>query len=377
MTGTQQPLAGLRVVDFSTLLPGPLASLILAEAGAEVTKIERPGGDDLRDYPPAAGSSEHSMGAGFALLNRGKRSIEVDLKDPAQHARLMPLVEQADVLIEQFRPGVMARFGLDYEALRERNPKLVYCSITGYGQDGPKAQRPGHDLNYLAETGLLSLTAGQDGAPIVPPGLIADIGGGALPAVINILLALRVAQTMGSGCHLDIAMCDGLFAWLWWALGQQAVTGQAPASGGALLSGGSPRYRLYRTDGGGFLAVAALEQKFWDRFCELIYLAPRHRREQDGAPASIDAIARIIAQRPADHWQELFEGEEVCCTIVRDLDSALVDPQVAARGLFAGGVTVGGQRLPALPLPLAPIYRSGGDKPAPALGDHNDLLDEF
>ena len=375
MTLLQQPLDGLRVIDFSTLLPGPLASLVLAEAGAEVTKIEQPGGDALRDYPPTAGSGAHPMGAGFALLNRGKRSIEIDLKDSAQRARLLPLIAQADVLIEQFRPGVMARLGLDYETLRHSNPKLVYCSITGYGQSGPKAQRPGHDLNYLAESGLLSLTAGKDGAPVIPPGLIADIGGGALPAVINILLALRAAQATGAGCHLDVAMSDGLFAWLWWALGQQAATEQAPAPGGELLSGGSPRYQLYRTDGGGYLAVAALEQKFWDRFCELIYLAPRHRREQDGAAAAIDAVARIVAQRPADHWQELFEGEEVCCSIVRDLDSALVDPQVAARDLFAGGVTVDGRRLPALPLPLAPIYRRHGDEAAPALGRHNDLLE--
>jgi crotonobetainyl-CoA:carnitine CoA-transferase CaiB-like acyl-CoA transferase len=189
MAADPQPLAGVRVIDFSTLLPGPLATLMLAEAGAEIVKIEKPWlGDELRAYAPQSGGSS----IGFALLNRGKRSVALDLKDPAARGRLLPLLRTAAVLVEQFRPGVMARLGLGYEAIREINPRIVYCSITGYGQSGPKAAVAGHDLNYGAETGLLALAAGGPaGAPTVPPGLIADIGGGALPAVINILLALR------------------------------------------------------------------------------------------------------------------------------------------------------------------------------------------
>ena len=223
-----RPLDGVRVVDFSTLLPGPLATLILAEAGAEVVKIERPGrGDELRDYAPRLGAAS----VGFALLNRGKRSLALDLKDPAALAQLQPLLAGAQVLVEQFRPGVMDRLGLGYAALRELNPRIVYCSISGYGQSGPKAGVAGHDLNYLADTGLLALGGGPAGPPALPPGLIADIGGGALPAVINILLALRAAAATGQGCHLDVAMTDHLFAWQWWALGLLA-TGRAPRPGG-------------------------------------------------------------------------------------------------------------------------------------------------
>jgi alpha-methylacyl-CoA racemase len=185
-----QPLTGIKVVDFSALLPGPLASLILAEAGAEVVKVERPGGDDLRGYEPRFGPA----GAGFALLNRGKRSIAIDLKANDARARLLPLLRSADVLIEQFRPGVMERLGLGHAALATLNPRLIYCSITGYGESGPKAQVAAHDLNYLAETGLLHLAAGADGAPVVPPALIADIAGGAYPAVLNILLALSCSR---------------------------------------------------------------------------------------------------------------------------------------------------------------------------------------
>src|SRR6059058_6089906 len=170
-----QPLNGIRVLDFSTLLPGPLATLILTEAGAEVIKIERPGrGDEMRSYSPKFGSDS----VNFALLNRGKRSVAIDLKARGALDALRPLIESADIVVEQFRPGVMDRLGLGYEALKALNPRIVYCAITGYGQHGPRANVAAHDLNYIAETGLLTLSAGSDGAPILPPALIADIGGG-------------------------------------------------------------------------------------------------------------------------------------------------------------------------------------------------------
>ena len=197
-----QPLAGITVLDFSTLLPGPLAGLILAEAGARVIKIERPGqGDEMRSLEPKLGADS----VNFALLNRGKRSIAIDLKAEGARNRLLPLIREADVLLEQFRPGVMDRLGLGYEALSSENPRLIWCSITGYGQSGPKAQVAAHDLNYIAETGMLGLSAGSDGAPVIPPALIADIAGGAYPAVINILLALQQRAQTGQGCRLDVS----------------------------------------------------------------------------------------------------------------------------------------------------------------------------
>ena len=193
---SMQPLSGLFVLDFTTLLPGPLASLMLAEAGAEVIKIERPGGENARRFPPLIDDES----AAFAMLNRGKQSLALDLKNKADRDRLIPLIKRADILIEQFRPGVMARLGLGYDEVRAINPRLIYCSISGYGQSGPRVHEAGHDINYIGNTGLLDLQPGPVDRPVVPPGLIADIAGGSFPAVINILLALRARDQSGQGC---------------------------------------------------------------------------------------------------------------------------------------------------------------------------------
>ncbi len=222
-----QPLSGLKVLDFSTLLPGPLCSLLLAEAGAEVIKLERPErGDEMRSYEPRAGVDS----ANFVLLNRGKKSVGIDLKSPDALALLTPVLKEADVLMEQFRPGVMDRLGLGYEALSRINPRLIYCSITGFGQHGPRAKEAAHDLNYVAASGTLSLTAGCDGAPVLPPALIADIAGGAYPAMINILLALRQRDQTGKGMYLDVAMADNLFTLQYWGLGNGALRARQTTS---------------------------------------------------------------------------------------------------------------------------------------------------
>ena len=351
------PLCGIKVLDFSTLLPGPLATLILAEAGAGVLKLERPEGEDLRRYPPAWGRDS----ASFALLNRGKESLTLDLKDPAQRDALAPLIAEADVLVEQFRPGVMERLGLGYDALKARNPRLIYCSITGYGASGPKAQVAGHDLNYMGDSGLLALSHGGAAQPVVPPALVADIAGGSYPAVINILLALLQRTRSGQGCQLDIAMTDNLLTFPFWALGEGLTTGNWPANGAGLLSGGSPRYRLYPTADGRFLAVAALEEKFWATFCRLT-----------GLPLGADkeTVQSAIAARPAAHWRSLFEGEDCCCSIVASLEEAMRDPQIQARGLFNHRLTnAAGAEIPALPVPVVPAFRgsSGTPKTAPSL----------
>lgn len=368
-------LADIRVLDFSTLLPGPMATLLLAEAGAEVIKIERPGtGEEMRGYQPRWGADS----VNFQMLNRGKRSVALDLKDPAARARLRPLIETADVLVEQFRPGVMARLGLGYGDVRAINPRLVYCSITGYGQDGPKAGRAGHDLNYIGDAGLLALGHGPAEAPVVPPALIADIAGGAWPAVINILLALRARESTGAGCHLDIAMAEGVLPFAFWALGEGQVTGRWPGSGAGLLAGGSPRYRLYPTADGRLLAAAPLEQKFWQAFCEAIGLPPALRDDIADPVATARAVAAIIAARPAAHWRAVFERADCCCTIVQDLAAALADPQFRARGTFARALAgPDGAQIAALPLPVAPVLRPDtAARPAPALGADDALLDD-
>lgn len=373
-----RPLEGVRVLDFSTLVPGPLATLLLVDAGADVIKVERPGrGDELRSYEPKAGPD----GIGFALLNRGKRSITLDLKAPDAVERLLPLLRTADVLVEQYRPGVMDRFGLGYQALSAINPGLIYCSITGYGQTGPKAKAAGHDLNFVADSGMLSLAAGADGAPVLPAVQVGDIGGGAYPAVVNILLALLERNRTGKGCHLDIAMAENLFAFQYWALGTAVVDGkgdgQGPRPGGELLTGGSPRYQIYRTADGRFVAAAPLEDKFWDSFCTIIGLPEDLRDDVKDPAATLQAVAAAIASRDAAHWRAAFAGEDVCCSIVSTMQEALADDHAAARGLFARGLVVDGRTVPAIPTPIAASLRGGGKTDAgyPALGDANHLLD--
>ncbi|SDE55056.1 CaiB/BaiF CoA transferase family protein [Belnapia rosea] len=370
MSAAAGPLAGLLVLDFATLLPGPLATLILAEAGAEVVKVERPGtGDEMRGYQPAWGADS----ANFALLNRGKRSVALDLKDPAQRARLDPLIERADILVEQFRPGVMERLGLGPGQVMARNPRLIWCSITGYGQSGPKRDAAGHDLNYIGDAGLLSLGFGDAARPVVPPALIADIAGGAYPAVMNILMALHARQATGRGQRLDIAMTDNLFPFLYWAMGQGFATGRWPGNGDGLVTGGTPRYRLYPTADGRVLAAAPIEDRFWAVFCDIIGLEPQCRDDARDPAGTAARVAALVAARDADAWRAAIAGRDCCCSIVATVEEAMNDPHFAARGLFGHRLAnAEGQQMPALPVPLAPALRCPpGIRPAPALGADN------
>ena len=359
------PLDGIVVLDFTTLLPGPLAALMLAEAGAEVIKIERPGGEDMRRFQPMV-DGESAL---FAMLNRGKSVLTLDLKDEAARAELMPLLARADILIEQFRPGVMARFGLGYDDIRAINPKLIYCSISGYGQNGPRAQEAGHDINYIGNTGLLDLQPGPTHTPVLPPALIADIAGGSFPAVINILLALRARDKSGEGAYIDIAMTDAMFTFAWYALALGSVSGRFPKPGEIQLVGGSPRYQLYPTKDGKLVACGALEQKFWVAFTTAIGLAPEFADDTRDPQATRAAIAQLIAARTADEWAPILAAADCCTTIVVPLEEALRDPHFVERGLFAHQIAArGGKTLPALPLPIDPQFRDRpGVKNAPKL----------
>jgi crotonobetainyl-CoA:carnitine CoA-transferase CaiB-like acyl-CoA transferase len=359
-----QPLSGIRVVDLTNLLPGPLATLMLAEAGAEVIKIERPGGDDMRGYPP----EWQGTGAAFSLLNRGKKSLTLDLKTPDGATQLRALLQDADILVEQFRPGITEKLGFGYDAARAINPRLIYCSITGYGQTGPRATEAGHDLNYIGNTGLLSLQPGPPDRPVVPPALIADIAGGTFPAVINILLALRQRELTGQGCRLDIAMADAVFTFAWRALSGYWATGSVAASGQGELTGASPRYHLYPAQGGGIVACAALEDHFWQRFTSVIGLDGTLADDRRDPAATIEAVAAIIASRSAAEWEPIFAKADCCVTLVRSLEGALRDPHFVARGLFAYRVRGGqGGTLPALPVPIDPQFRdaAGSEKASP------------
>lgn len=363
------PLSGLRVLDFSTLLPGPMCSLLLAEAGAEVIKIERPErGDEMRSYVPKFGCDS----VNFALLNRGKRSLALDLKSEQDRTEVRRLLAMTDVLIEQFRPGVMQRLGLGYDEVRAINPAVIYCSITGYGQYGPLANTAAHDLNYLAEAGMLALSAGADGAPVLPPALIADLGGGAFPAMINILLALRQREQTGAGCHLDIAMADNLFTFMYWALGNGWAVGRWPQPGKELVTGGTPRYQIYRTADGRYLAAAPLEQKFWENFLAVLG-APELLDDRTDPEATRQRVARIILDRTAADWEQRFRGIDCCVVVVRSLEEAVSHPHFVERGLFRHMLRDDGCQIPALPVPVVPQFRRSREAPRayPRLGEAN------
>ena len=359
------PLTGLNVLDFSTTVPGPLATLALADAGATVVKVERrDGGDPTRRTRPLSGGESLQ----FTMLNRGKRSLAVDLKDPDDRAAVVELAGKADILVEQFRPGVMDRLGLGYEALSRDNPGLIYCSITGYGQDGPYARRAGHDLNYLAKNGVLSL-GGKDGEPVLPPALIADIGGGTYPALVNILLALLERERTGRGRHLDIAMAEQIFPWISRQLAVLAGDGAAPRPGESSHTGGTPRYGVYRAADGRYVAIAPLEEKFWHGFCKAIDLPAELRATAADAGEVRAAIAERLAKHTSSHWQTVF-GDDSCVDVVRDLGEATADPHFTERGIFAQKLTMAdGRTISALPpIPARGFVRDDAGA-APPLGE--------
>jgi alpha-methylacyl-CoA racemase len=363
------PLSGIRVIDFSTLLPGPMCSLLLAQVGAEVIKIERPGnGDEMRSYAPKFGSDS----VNFALLNQGKRSVTLDLKSPEGRAEAIGLARTADVLIEQFRPGVMQRLGLGYEAMKALNPGIVYCSITGWGQEGPMANIAAHDLNYQAETGLLGLTAGSDGTPGIPNTLVADIAGGAYPAMMNIMLALRSRDRDGQGRYIDVSMADNLFPLMYWGLGNGFSAGQWPLPGQDLVTGGTPRYQIYRTRDDRYLAVAPLEQKFWENFLRVLD-APHLLDDAVDPRKTREAVEAIIVTKTAQEWERLFSGVDACVSVVKSLQDAVTSPHFRARSLFSNLIQSGnGSEIPALPLPIAPALRRQTALESPRLGEGND-----
>jgi alpha-methylacyl-CoA racemase len=357
-----RPLEGVRVLDLSTLLPGPLASLMLAEAGADVVKIERPAGDEMRGYVPRLGDTS----ANYAMLNRGKRAFAADLKDPGTRDRVLDLAARADVVLEQFRPGVAGRLGLGYEEVRARNPGVVYCSITGYGQHSPRASRAGHDLTYLAESGLLGVVTDSRGSPSLPVTVLADIAGGTYPAVMNILLALRARDRSGEGCHLDVSMTHNLQTLAYGYVATHQASGRWPRPGRELLTGGSPRYAIYPTADGRYLAVAALEQKFWTRLLELLGLPPDMADEAGREDEVREAVAAVVAADTAAHWDRALGGEDVCVAVVATfaeaVEQGLVDVDAPER-LVGEGHDVG-----TLASAVDPALRGAPDaRSAPAL----------
>ncbi|GAB4198259.1 MAG: CaiB/BaiF CoA-transferase family protein [Roseiflexaceae bacterium] len=359
-----QALQGIRVLDLTRLLPGGFCTLVLADLGADVLKIEEPGrGDYLRGFPPL-GATQSVL---FTALNRGKRSLALNLKAAEGRAALLELARGADVLVESFRPGVLARLGLGEDALHTANPRLITCAISGYGQRGPLRERAGHDLNYLGEAGALGFFAQRGGGtPIVPGMQLADLGGGALTAALGILAALLERQRTGRGQTLDISMTDGLLHWLALAAAELWATGDTPGGGRGPISGGYACYSVYATADGRALTVAAVEPQFWAALCALIdrpgYAALQYAPwpEQQRMFADLDALFRTRSQA---EWLAFFGDAEVCVGPVRTLGEAL---ETHAERLIQidqpgeGRVTA-----------LGGLFGVASDRPAPALGQHS------
>ena len=364
-------LEGIKVIDFSTLLPGPLASLFLSETGAEVIKIEKPGvGDEIRLSNPQWGEQSVS----FSLLNRGKKSLSLDLKDPKNLKILIPILKEADIIIEQFRPGVMKRLGLDYESVKKINQDIIYVSITGYGQYGPKSMVAGHDLNYIGNAGLLSISMGRENDTVVPPALVADIAGGSYPAVINILLALRKRDLNKEGSYIDLSMTENLFPFMFWGLGSGFAHNKWPGNSDGVLSGGSPRYNIYKTSDASYVAAAPLEDRFWNKFCEAIELPKKFIKMQNDQEKVIQEIRKIIGQKEKNYWLDVFNEADCCCSIVKSIEEAINDNHFKVRKIFENKIINNlGEEIPALPIPVDMQFRKDQKRAsAPSLGDIND-----
>ena len=371
------PLEGLRVLDLSRLLPGGFCSLMLADFGADVIKVEDTRmGDYVRWSPPYYdGADETARGALFLALNRGKRSIRVDLKTDAGKEVLLRLARDADVLLESFRPGVLDRLGVGYERLRAENPRLVYCAITGYGQDGPNRDRSGHDMNYLGLNGLLGLTGDANGPPVQAAGQIADIGGGAQMAVIGIMVALRERERSGEGQLVDCSMFDGSLSWLALVAADAFAAGRVVRRGEVQLAGALTCYRPYRC-ADGYVTLGALEPKFWRAWCQGVGREDLvdHAFDPPGSPAHV-AVCEVFASRTREQWREFASEHDCCLEPVLDLDEALGSELVAAREMVVELEQPGAERpvkLLGAPVKLSRTPADPSRAPGPGLGEHTD-----
>ncbi|MDE2805831.1 MAG: CaiB/BaiF CoA-transferase family protein [Gemmatimonadota bacterium] len=368
-------LDGVRVLDLSRLLPGPFLTMVLADLGADVVKVEEPRvGDYMRDFPPRG----EGMSGRYLTVNRNKRSVTMDLKDDLERERFLRMAAQADVVVESFRPGVMDRLGVGYEALRGRNAGIVLCSISGYGQTGPYRDRAGHDINYLALAGVLAMSGA---APDGPPGMagvqIADMAGGAMWGAIGILAALMERDRTGMGTRLDISMTEGALALLASEFGIVDAEPAVPTRGTGLLNGGAARYGVYRTSDGKYLSVGALEPQFLARLVAATGLELPNRPADAAADGPGTArehdmrrqLTRIIASKERDEWVRILAECDCCCEPVLELDEVAEHPLHRERGLF---FEIGDSGLPGTLQVRTPLGMPTGRRPAPALGQHND-----
>jgi alpha-methylacyl-CoA racemase len=369
------PLDGVRVLDLSRLLPGGFCSLLLADFGADVLKVEDTGmGDYIRWATPYyEGAEDSAKSALFLALNRGKRSMRVNLKSTEGRDVLLRAVREADVVLESFRPGVLDRLGVGYEAMRAVNPAIVYCAITGYGQDGPNRDRSGHDMNYLGLVGLLGLTGDAGGPPVQAAGQIADLGGGALMAAFGILAALRERDRSGEGQLVDVSMADGALSWLAMVAARHLAEDVVPRRGDLELAGALVCYRPYAC-ADGWVTLGALEPKFWQAWCRGV--GREDLIEQQFARPGTDAhreAEAIFAARTREQWRAFASEHDCCLEPVLELDEALDSELVRAREMVVELDQPGVQRpvrLLGVPVKLSRTPGDANRAPGPALGEH-------
>jgi crotonobetainyl-CoA:carnitine CoA-transferase CaiB-like acyl-CoA transferase len=330
----RRPLDGIKVLDLTRLLPGAVATMMLGDFGADVLKIEEPGTGDPARHSRAG---IKRPGGYFLVTNRNKRSLTLNLKTEQGRAIFLKLAAEADVVVEGFRPGVMERLGLRYETLQAQNPRLIYCAITGYGQDGPYKNKPGHDANYLSTAGVLGVIGPKDGPPVLPGVQLADLAGGSLHAVIGILLALQARAHSGVGQFVDVSMTEAALSLMYVPFASYIFNETQPPRGHDGLSGKYACYQIYETLDGRFLSLGALEPKFWQAACQVLghddFIA-----QQFSSQAQIGMIAALQATfktRTAAAWLTAFEGVDTCLALVNDMAEMLEDPQLVHRGMIA------------------------------------------
>jgi crotonobetainyl-CoA:carnitine CoA-transferase CaiB-like acyl-CoA transferase len=364
-----KPLAGIRVLDLTRLLPGAMATLHLADMGADVVKIED---TEAGDYSRAMGRVRDGMSDSFRLMNRNKRAMRLDLKQRRGREAFLRLATRADVVVEGFRPGVMAKLGVAYDAVSAVNERIVYCSISGYGQDGPYAQRAGHDVNYIGYAGIGDQIGTADG-PVVPNFQIADLLGGALVPAMGILAALLDAKSTGKGRYVDVSMTDSVLAYAIFPLLGFLAHGKAAARGADMLDGGLPCYNVYRTKDARFMAVGALERKFWVTLCDILgcpELKDRHIVYGAEAEPVKARLAGIFASRTQKEWTEVFARADCCVSPILRMEEAVANEQLRARGMI---VEEHGLTQFALPLKLSE-FEFEIERTAPEAGEHTDEI---
>lgn len=371
-------LRGLKVLDLTRLLPGPLCTMIMGDYGAEVIKVEDPvSGDPTR----AVGRQVNGDGAFYRQLNRNKKSICLNLKEAAGNEIFRRLVSRCDVLVEGFRPGVMKRLGLDYDTLKELNPGLVYAGISGYGQEGPYRLRAGHDLNYSAVAGLLGLSSAPGEGPVMPAVQIADIAGGSLMALAGIMMALVARAAGGKGSYVDVSMTRGLLPWLTYAASYLDEPHNLPRRGRRHITGAYACYNIYETADGKFMSLGALEPVFWQSFClaverpEWISL----QFDEEKRPELIGLVGSLFKEKTRDQWTEHFSAFDACCEPVLELPEAEQHPLSRELGFWVESSPNSGE---AELQPGFPLLFSGAPGalrlPPPRLGQHTaQILSEL